>query len=200
MRLTGILLLLIVGWTAIGAIGITISFKRGERTKALQNLGWIVGVWTVYLAILLGVSLLQSKRVIPVGTAQCFDDLCFTVTGSDQMPGYLLRDGRLIRVKIDVTNRGSSSRGDSSLRAYLIDTEGRRWDEVPGLSGVSFKTKIPGHGTATSEPVFKLPPNAVPQGLVFTRGRRQPGLLTIGDRDSLLHKLTVARLSSDAAN
>jgi hypothetical protein len=45
-----------------------------------------------------------------------------------------------------------------------------------------------------SEPVFKVAANASGLGLVLTHGRWQPGVLVIGDSDSLLHKKTVVEL------
>ena len=45
-----------------------------------------------------------------------------------------------------------------------------------------------------SEPVFKVAGDATELGLVFTHGRRQPGVLIIGDSDSWLHQRTVVEL------
>jgi hypothetical protein len=195
MRITEILLLLLAGWTAVGAVGVTASFVQKERRKAFKNLGWIVGIWAVYLAILLGTSLLQPQRIVKTGTPQCYDDMCFTVMGADEMPGYLMHEGSLVRVRISITNRGKKAKRESSLRSYLLDQQGRKWTEVPGLTGVSLNTRVPPGGTATSEPVFKLPHGAIPQGLALTHGRLQPGLLVIGDPDSILHRPTLARLN-----
>jgi hypothetical protein len=194
MRITEILLFLLVGWTAIGAVGVTASFFRQEIPKAWKNLGWIAAVWALYLMILLGVSLMQPQRQLAVDTPQCFGDLCFTVTGFDEIPGYLMNSGRLVRVKVDITNRGKNPANDSLLRSYLLDQYGRRWTEVPGLTGVSLHLRVPAGGTATSEPVFKLPADVTPYGLVLTHGRFQPGLLIIGDPDSLLHQPTIAKV------
>lgn len=194
MRITEILLLLLVGWTAVGAVGVTASFYRQEIRKAWKNLGWIAAVWTVYLMILLGVSLLQPQRQLAVGTPQCFGDLCFTVTGFDEIPGYLMNSGRLVRVKVNITNRGKKPADDSLLRSYLLDQKGRRWIEVPGLTGVPLHIRVPAGGTATSEPVFKLPADSIPYGLVLTHGNLQPGLLVIGNPDSLLHQPTIAKV------
>jgi hypothetical protein len=45
-----------------------------------------------------------------------------------------------------------------------------------------------------SEPVFKVAGDANRLGLVLTHGWRQPGVLVIGDSDSLLHRRTVVEL------
>ncbi len=93
MRFTEILLLLLVGWTVIGAIGVTLSFLKGEHAKARKNLVWIAGIWGLYLVVLLGTSFVQKKRIVAAGTPQCFDQLCFTVTGMETLPGYLMQQG-----------------------------------------------------------------------------------------------------------
>ena len=194
MRLTEILLLLLVGWTAIGIVGIAVSWRRGERQKAARNLGWVVGIWTLYMAVLVGVSLVQPQRFIAPGTPQCFGKMCYTVAGAEELPGYLAQNARLVRVHINIANHGSSTSGDSLLHAYLLDTAGRRWTEISGLSGVRLTAKIPAGGTVTNEPIFKLPSDVVPQGIVLTHGRLQPGFLVIGDPDSMLHRPTIAKL------
>jgi hypothetical protein len=54
--------------------------------------------------------------------------------------------------------------------------------------------RVAGGGSVVSEPVFKVAGNATGLGLVLTHGRWQPGLLVIGDSDSLLHRRTVVAL------
>jgi len=194
MRLAEFLLLVLVGWTTVGALGISVSFLQHQRQKALRHLGWLLTVWAIYLATVIGVSVTQRQRFVTVGTPQCFDEMCFTVAGFDEPKGYLLKDSRLVRVKVSITNRGHKPESESLLRAYLVDRQGRRWDEVHGLSGVRLTARVAAGETVTSEPVFKVDEDTTPEGLVLTHGSRQPGVLVIGDSDSLLHRPTVARL------
>ncbi|WP_263367568.1 hypothetical protein [Edaphobacter bradus] len=200
MTFRELLLLGLVGWTAVGHLGVALSFAMQQREKALRHLGWIGGVWAVYLAALLVTSLLQPQKTVAIGQRQCFDEMCFTVTGADEMPGYLIRDSsRLVRVKVSVTNRGHHTESESILEAYLIDRQGRRWNEVPGLTGVRLTTRVPAGGSVVSEPVFKVAGSASGLGLVFTHGWKQPGVLVLGGSDSLLHKRTVVWLGDRSA-
>jgi len=194
MRLMEVLLLVLVGWTAVGALGITVSFLQDHRQKAVRHLGWLITVWVIYLAVVIGVSVTQRQRFVAVGTPQCFDEMCFTVVGFDEPKGYLLQDSRLVRIRVRITNRGHKPESESILRAYLVDRQGRRWDEVPGLSGVRLTARVAAGETVTSEPVFNVDQDITPEGLILTHGQRQPGVLVIGDSDSLLHRPTVARL------
>jgi len=150
----------------------------------------------VYLAALVGTSLLQPQKIVAMGKDQCFDDMCFAVTGVEEVPGFLIRDGsRLVRVSVRVSNRGQGrTQSEGLIRAYLVDAQGRRWEESAGVSGVRLTAKIAARDSVVSEPVFKVAKDASGLGLVFTHGRRQPGVLVIGDSDSLWHRRTVVPL------
>ena len=196
MNLRELLLLALVGWTAIGAIGVTISLVRKERAKALRHLGWIAGVWATYFAVLVAVSLRQPQKTVAIGQDQCYDEMCFAVTGVEQVPGFLIHDGsRLLRVSVRITNHAHGrTESEKLIRAYLVDAQGRRWEESAAISGVPLTARVPAGDSVVSEPVFKVAGNATGLGLVFTHGQRQPGVLVIGASDSLLHRRTVVPL------
>jgi hypothetical protein len=59
---------------------------------------------------------------------------------------------------------------------------------------VGLTARVAGGDSIVSEPVFKVAGDATGLGLVLTHGWRQPGVLVIGDSDSLLHQHTVIRL------
>lgn len=196
MNFRELLLLLLVGWTVIGIVSVAVSVVKREGRKALRNFLWIVAVWVVYLAVLIGVSLKQPQRVVALGQDRCFDEMCFTVTGSEQVPGYLIRDGsRLIRVSVRISNHGKRKKQSERLiSAYLIDRQGRRWTESASLSGVRLTAQVGPGDSVMSEPVFRMAKDATGLRLVFTHGEFQPGVLVIGDSDSLLHRRTVVWL------
>jgi hypothetical protein len=195
MKAAELLLLGLVGWTAIGVIGVGVSRRRGERQRVRQGVAWLVGVWVVYLCVVIGVSLGQGQRVLVMGEPQCFGDMCFRVTGVEEVPGFLIRDGRrLLRISVQVTNRGRKAQRDELIRAYLVDGQGRRWEMSPGVNGVELTARVVGGGSVMSEPVFKVAADASGLGLVLTHGRWQRGVLVIGDSDSLLHRKTMVAL------
>ncbi len=195
MKATEILLLGLVGWTAIGVVGVGVSLAREERQRGRRGIVWILGVWVVYLGVMIGVSLGQRRRVVAMGEPQCFDEMCFVVTGVEEVPGFLIRDGRrLVRVSVQVNNRGRKAQSEGLIRAYLVDGQGRRWEESAGVNGVQLTARVVGGGSVVSEPVFKVAADATGLGLVLTHGRWQPGVLVIGDSDSWLHKRTVVGL------
>jgi hypothetical protein len=195
------LLLVLAGWTAIGALGIALSWLRGERGKAKRHLRWIAAVWLLYLTVLTIVSLTSRARGVAIGQEQCFHQMCFAVSRAEVMPGYLAQSGeQLIRVAVLVTNRSTGkTRSDRRLRAYLVDAQGRTWHEIPGLEGVRLTTTIPPQTSVTSEPVFKVPGDARNLALVLTHGSGLPQALVIGDRDSLFHPVVTVPLMTSKA-
>ena len=193
------LLLGVVGWTGLGVTGVLISLVRGERAKVRQGSMWLVGVMVLYIASVIGVSMVQPQRVIPMGQEQCFDEMCFAVTRVEEVPQFFGKTGitdgsRLVRITVLVENKGHVTQGEGLIRAYLLDQQGGRWPESNGVNGNGLTTRVPGGGTIVSEPVFKVGPDAAGLRLVFTRGHWQPGVLVIGDSDSLGHRRTVMAL------
>ncbi len=200
MTVRELLLIALVGWTAIGVVGVVIALVRGEWERVRKGLIWLVGVWVVYLAVLVVVSFVQPRRVVPMGQDQCYDEMCFAVMAVDEVPRYLgltgVGDGsRLVRVTVRVTNRGKGrTESEGLIRAYLVDGQGRRWEESRGVNGNRLTGKVEAGGTMISEPVFKVAGDASGLGLVFTHGRWQPGVLVIGNSDSFWHRRTVVLL------
>ena len=196
MNLRELLLLVLVGWTAVGAAGVTISLVRHERAKAVRNSLWIVTVWALYMAMLVTVSLMQPQKVLSFGQDQCFDEMCFAVTGVQELPGYLIQDGsRLVRVSVRISNHGKKkTQSEGLIQAYLVDNQGREWAESTGVSGVRLTARVAAKDSVISQPVFKVAKDATGLRLIFTHGHRQPGVLVIGDSDSLFHKRTVVWL------
>jgi hypothetical protein len=196
MNLRELLLAGVAGWTLIGTLGVSVSLARREREKALHGMAWIAGVWVAYVIALVTVSLVQRQRVVAMGQEQCFDEMCFAVVGVEEVPGFLVRDGsRLVRVSVRVSNGGlGRAQSERLMQAYLLDAQGRRWEESEGVSGVRLTARVPAGDTVVSEPVFKVAGDATGLELVLTHGWKQPGVLVIGDSDSWLHRRTVVKL------
>ena len=125
MNFRELLLLGLVGWTAIGVVGTAVSLARAGAAKALRGVAWIVGMWVVYLGVLIGVSLVQKQRVVAMGQEQCYDEMCFTVTGVDEVPGFLAHDEKAADASLRAGEQPRAQGGERRLiRAYLVDAEG----------------------------------------------------------------------------
>lgn len=195
MKVTELLLFGVNGWCGIGAVGVAISLARGRRAEALKHTASIAVVAGSYLLVLLGVSVMQKQKVVPAGQDQCFHEMCFALTGVDEVPGLVVGDdGRVVRVTIRVANRGHSAAAERSISAYLVDSRGRVWEPLAGVSGNRLNSSVAGGSRMVSQPMFRVAGDSEGLGLVFTHGRWQQRRLVIGDSDSLGHRKTVVGL------
>ena len=195
MRVFEWLLRGVAGWTAIGVLGTLLALATGDRPRARRGVLWIVGVWVVYVGALLLTSHFQVQRVLAPGQEECFDMICYAVTGVQSVGEFKGRgDGKLVQVAVRVTNRSSERRGVSGIEAYLMDGSGSRWGRTVGLGGVPLTLQLPAGGQTESQPVFRVEGDDRELSLVLTRGWTGWGWLVIGDTDSLGHRPTALRL------
>jgi hypothetical protein len=195
MKVAEFLLFGVIAWSLIGAAGIALSLVRGRRAEALRHGVWLALVAGVYLLALLTVSVFQKQKIVPLGQDQCYDEMCFAVVGVDEVPGLVAGDdSRVVRVAIRVTNHGHAAESEGLIEAYLLDSRGRVWQPLVGLSGNRLSARVAGGSQMLSQPLFRVARDAAGLGLVFTHGPWQPGRLVIGDSDSLGHRPTVVTL------
>ena len=195
MKIAAFLLYAVAGWCAIGLLGTLLSLARGRRSEALKHAAWVAVVGGMYLMLLLATSIVQRQRVIAIGQDQCFGTMCFRVTAVDEVPGLVAGStDRVVRVRIAVSNRGTSSDEETGLRAYLLDSQGRPWDALPGLSGNPLSSRVAANSEVVGQPMFRVAANSTGLGLVLTHGTWQRRQLILGDSDSLAHKPTIVDL------
>ncbi len=137
-----LLLWAVMGWIGIGTAGLVTSWvrlRRGvpeERARIVRGFKWLLAVAVAYVALVVGVSIVQPGRIVGPGQARCFGTMCYSVTGVEELPRFLGKnqapDGsRLLRVIVTVKNNGSS-RSEDAIRAYLVDAQARRWEQSKG--------------------------------------------------------------------
>lgn len=204
MNIAEWIMILLVLWTLAGIIGTAVAFRRREQTRARRSAATILVVWSIYLAVLFIVSRLQPSRAIAPGQDRCFDEMCFAVISAEDLEGFRTRTNtpeRLLRVHIRVSNHGKArTQAEAAIHTRLLDERGRRWAEVPGLSGVPLTIRVPAGASTESSPVFRLPHDSAPVGIILSHGL-SPARLVIGDAESLGHQpdiflLPMARSSS----
>jgi hypothetical protein len=206
MHLFESLLAALAGWTVVGVLGSVLAWTQHDRPRLLRGLAWMATLWAIYLAALIAVGHWQSQRIIAPGQPECFQDICFTVTGVQSVGEFKGRGGgRLVQVSVRVTNRAVKPASATGISAYLLDSRHTIYPQTPGVGGVALTVELaPGH-SAVSQPVFRVEstPGGPQLALVLTRGRHGWGWLTIADTDSLLHQPTLLQLppaNSEANN
>lgn len=192
-------MIVLVLWTVLGIAGVVLALYRGERVRVRRGVSALLVVWAVYLSVLLVVSRAQPSRVLSPGQDRCFDEMCFAVLGAEAMEGFRTRGSepeRLLRVTVHVSNHGKrQTESEAALRAYLLDTRGHRWSALPGLSGVPLTVPVPPGGSTLSSPVYRLPRDGEPVGLIFSHGL-SPSRLVIGDPESFGHQPDIFMLQT----
>ncbi len=187
-------------WTAVGLLGLAVSLTRRERRKAVQGVASLLGVWAIYLAVLLAVSARQPERRVELGKPECFGSMCFTVERVDEVPAFSASnqvreiEQRLLRVTVRVENRGKAAAREE-VGAYLRDSYGRVWLESAAVSGNPLDGPVAAGGVVISEPIFRLAPDASGMDMVLAHGRYSRHRLIVGDAESFGHRPTVMALS-----
>ena len=186
----------LLGWTAIGLVGVTLSFRRRDIAKVRRGLAWILGVWVLYLGVLAGVSRLLPQRRLPLGSDLCFDTICYAAVSTDEFKGFTApgptpisqAPERLLRVSVRIRNIAPTGvAAQPRITAVLVDGQGRSWHPLPGLGGVRLTAPMVAGHTVVSQPVFRVAPGASHLSVVLSKGNWHLGLLQIGNTDSWLH-------------
>ena len=191
-RLRGLMLLGLVLWTLLGVAGLLLARSRGETRRFRRGATTLIAVWVGYVLVLVGVSLGQRTEAFEPGQDRCFGSVCFAVTGAEEPAGFFVRGQereRLLRVKVRITNRDhEQTESEAGLTAYLVDGQGRQWEQVPGLGGVRLTTPVAAGSSTVSEPVFRPAKDAAGLRLVLQHTGWTTARLRIGDPESYFHR------------
>ncbi len=184
------LLFIVLFLTAVALLlGAAVAALTGRGDRALRTLRRLgVGV-IVYMAVVAGVSLLSSRRVVGKGADQCSDDWCIAVLDATPTPGAA---GVTYRVRFRISSRARRvTQRERFVVVYLRDHDGRRFDPGPSDGQAPFDASLsPGESVVTTR-TFNLPPSATGLGVVVSRegGLPFPGCCIIGE--GLFHKAPI---------
>lgn len=181
----------------LGRIALAAVRGRGDRLRATTRLlaGYVAG----YAAVLLAVALVTPRRTLSPGVRECFDDWCVagvgTVpSGAVQVPGC---DGGNVWIgTLEVSSDAKRVRQRAADAAATVeDLSGRRYPPcaTPAQGGGEPRGLRDELGPGDSFLVtlaFSLPVGARPAGFVISHGAF-PGVLIIGDDQSLAHRPTL---------
>jgi len=170
---------------------------RGKFRRALPLLKQLGIGAAIYFCVVIGVSLLSSRRTFAIGADQCFDDWCVRVENYRMIPGNGSKD---YVVNLRVSSRAKRiSQREKNLAVYLTDESGERYDPVKERSAGDFSVLLgPGESAAVSRS-FVIPAATKHVGVVIAHEGGFPiGWLIIG-YDTWFGKPPVAWLESGGA-
>jgi hypothetical protein len=181
MGIFDLFLIVSVFLVLLGGLGMLVALIARRWCKA----GWLGLGLAVYIggyaALLVGAALLSPQKVLPMHQARCFDDWCASVEQVKLQPsiGDMQAQGVFYVVTVQVSSRAKRvSQRELDAAIYLLDERG----------------KVEAGGSFTYTTAFDLPQGITPPGLVISHGEF-PGIIVIGDDQSLLHQPTIMRLS-----
>ncbi|HEX9458286.1 MAG TPA: hypothetical protein VGA84_04030 [Thermoanaerobaculia bacterium] len=201
------LLFLVCFAAAVVTIGrIAYLALRGRLRAARTTLIRLLACIAAYMLVLIGFSLAEPRKEIPIGEPRCFDDWCITVEQAARQKaiGATNAAGTFCVITLRVSSRAKRSpQRETDIDIYLIDDLGRRIGISPsgqaaltqaGLAGEPLTSFAAPGASFQSRLAFDVPPDARYLGLVKASHGWFPGSLIIGDPGSWLHRPTVTPL------
>lgn len=175
---------------------------RAARTTFIRLLACVAA----YMLVLIGVSLAEPRKEIPIGEARCFDDWCITVEQAARQKaiGAANAAGTFYVVTLRVSSRAKGSpQRETDIDVYLIDDRGRRIAislsgqvalTQAGLAGEPLTSFVAPGASFQSRLAFDVPLDAHHLGMVKASYGWFPVRLIIGDPQSWLHRPTITPL------
>jgi len=187
--LLGSVLLVIVALARLAYLAVL--GRRRDAGRTARFLGLYVAAYAVVLGVV-GLAMPRESRA--PGERACFDDWCVAglradAAGSGSAPCAAGADTRVWIVSFEVSSDARRVRQRArDARALLEDARGREYEACAGPLGAHALTDVldPGESFVVQLP-FRLPGAAAPAGAVISHGAF-PGVLLIGDDQSLLHR------------
>ena len=171
-------------------VAMAVAGVRGRRPRALRVLRALVVFIAAYLVVVVVVSLASPARVFQLREPQCSDDWCISVDYVQQtVAGAGVSYTTTLRLFSRARRRAQRENGVS---VYLLDDRGRRYEPTDDPKAVPLNVLLnPGESVLVTRR-FILPADAHNPGLVVSHGRF-PGIVIIGDGESLFHKPSIVR-------
>ena len=190
-----VVVLVLVGRIVVFAI-------RARRDRFARTARLLAGYVGGYALVLLGVALSMPRRTLPQGVRECFDDWCVAGVSADPasvaLPGC---EGENVWIgTLEVSSDAKRVRQRAAdAAATMEDLAGHRHvpcatPASPGIESRGLRDELgPGESFRITL-AFSLPAGARPAGFVISHGAF-PGMLIIGDDQSLAHRPTLLAAS-----
>lgn len=171
--------------------------RRGPAGRTAKRISIIVGL---YAMVLLVTSLTSPGRNIAMGEAWCFDDWCLTVdsVAAPATIGSRRPAGRWVVVSMTVSSRmRRESQAEPDAYVFLVDVQGSRRSVsddgeraldliAPARHRIGDRLEPGGsfHVSAAFDEAERMGPFALSKA----RRSRFPGIIIIGNSESILHE------------
>jgi hypothetical protein len=201
-------LLFLVSMLGVAIVLIRVIYLaiRSRWRATGKTAAWLLMYIAAYMLVLLGFSVVEPQKEVPLGSPQCFDDWCLTTERASRHDaiGTTRASGTFCIVTVRVSSRARRrSQRETDVRISLIDDRGRRFDVSPagqqrleqqGLAGKPLTSFVGAGGSFESRLAFDVPRDARQLNLEKSSWAWFPGRLIINDPQSWLHRPAVVPL------
>jgi hypothetical protein len=192
--MTGFDLLFIAGvlLTVVVLLGAAVLALAGHGRRAGRWLGRVGVIWAVYLAVAFVTAALSQPRTFAAGEPQCFDDMCFAVTGAAWQ-------GDRLAVRVHISNNARRvTEGEGGLRGAQLWANGRLYEASAAAPPLS--VRLPPGTSVDSLQLFPAPPatSGDLSGLALVLNHGTPAWFIIGE-STLFHGPVLMRLPTLSA-
>lgn len=206
MTIFDLLLIVLVLATVLGIVGIVIALFCRRQALATRTIIAIVIGWALYLGAGTAVALLTPQHILSLGEDDCFDEMCFAVTGYHRVPST--NSGKafyVVDVRISNRSRNRAQR-EKGRKGVLVDQAGHvtevsrlAMQSLSSLDGASYPgldaEVAPGQNLGTKL-AFELPLDVRNPGFALGSDLAlNPARIVIGDEKHFLHWPTVVPLN-----
>ena len=146
---------IVMVWAAVTAM----LGHHGEALAKLRKLG--IGV-AIYMAIVLAAALAIPRQVYHLADTRCFDDWCIAVTDFTRTP-------KSVKVELRLSSRARRvPQGEKGTIAYLVDSQGHRYDADPASVTIPFDTLLQPGESVVARRFFAVCEKAQGLNLIYT--------------------------------
>jgi hypothetical protein len=187
-----LLFILILLSSLVALVTAAVQAVRGRPRKALRILGVLAASLAVYFTICCLFTALTPRRVLTIGTPQCFDDWCIELSGATKTAA-----GSTVtyQTSIHIFSRAQRvTQRENGVVLCLEDDRGIRYAELPNPSDTPTNVLLQAGESVTVTRSFQLPIAAHAAGFVVARSGFPIGWFIIGEGQGLFHKETITRL------
>ncbi len=170
------------------------SLVRRRFRRALRLLGGLALGLTVYLGLIVAVSLLSAPREVAFGENRCFDDWCIAVEDVSRTSSAA---GVTYTATLRLSNRAQRvSQRENGIVVFLQDAGGRRFSATADPTATPFNVLLAPGQSLTTRRVFVASGPSAPLAIAIEHegDARFPGVFIIGDDSSIAHPPTIVRL------
>lgn len=181
----GGLAFLLLAFVSLVLFGILI-FRAFGRTSVRWAAVSLICIWGLYASAIAVTGVASVERQTPLGSVECFDDWCASVTKTTAL-------GNVVTLDVQVMNEAQrAAQTPDHPRLVLIDSTALSHPPT-GQTPRPLTSRLEPGETFSTQLRFDISPGSLATKALLTEGSGPP---LIGDQNTILHKKTFVNLQA----